>query len=502
VSASSIAFVLRDSAGNAVASSLSYDDAGRTATLTPNDALAPGTTYTASVSAADSVGNGMAAPETWSFSTPTCPCSLWSAAASPSIASVGDGSPIELGVQFRVASPGYISGVRFYKGPANAGSHVGKLWSSTGQLLASATFSGESGSGWQTVSFAAPVAVVPGETYVASYFAPLGGYSYDGGYFGTSGRELGPLRALSGAEAGGNGVYRYGSSGFPSQSYNNANYWVDVVFTTALPPDTSAPTVVARSPAPNANSVGLSASLTATFSEAVGAGSVVFELRDGAGAVVPASLSYDAASRTATLAPTAPLVPGTTYTARVSGATDAAGNAMAGADTWSFSTPTCPCSLWGDAARPTTASAADTSSIELGVKFRSSAAGYITGVRFYKGSANTGSHVAHLWAGDGTLLASATFANETAEGWQTVSFDTPVAISANTTYVASYLAPTGGYAYDGGYFGGAYQSGPLSAQADGEGGNGVFRYGASGFPSQSYGATNYWVDVVYGTTAP
>jgi hypothetical protein len=258
---------------------------------------------------------------------------------------------------------------------------------------------------------------------------------------------------------------------------------------------------VARSPAPNANSVGLSASVTATFSEAVSAGSIVFELRDGANAVVPASVSYDATSLTARLAPTDPLVPGT-YTARVSGATDAAGNAMAGTDTWSFSTPTCPCSLWNDATTPTTASAGDTSSIELGVKVRSSAPGYVTGVRFYKGSANTGTHVANLWASDGTLLASAVFTNETATGWQQVSFAAPVAISANTTYIASYHAPTGGYAYDGGYFGGAYQSGPLSALADAEGGNGLYRYGGSGFPSQSYGATNYWVDVVYGTAAP
>jgi hypothetical protein len=28
------------------------------------------------------------------------------------------------------------------------------------------------------------------------------------------------------------GVYRYGASGFPEQSYNRTNYWVDVTFTT------------------------------------------------------------------------------------------------------------------------------------------------------------------------------------------------------------------------------------------------------------------------------
>ena len=31
---------------------------------------------------------------------------------------------------------------------------------------------------------------------------------------------------------GANGVYRYGSSGFPSSSYASSNYWVDVVLAT------------------------------------------------------------------------------------------------------------------------------------------------------------------------------------------------------------------------------------------------------------------------------
>ena len=37
-----------------------------------------------------------------------------------------------------------------------------------------------------------------------------------------------------------------------------------------------------------------------------------------------------------------------------------------------------------------------------GVKFRSDEAGFITGLRFYKGALNTGTHVGHLWTADGT----------------------------------------------------------------------------------------------------
>ena len=85
----------------------------------------------------------------------------------------------------------------------------------------------------------------------------------------------------------------------------------------------------------------------------------------------------------------------------------------------------------------------DPASIEVGVQFQSSINGYITGIRFYKSSANTGTHIGSLWTSTGQLLASATFTNETASGWQQVNFSQQVPITKDTTYVASYFAPTG-----------------------------------------------------------
>jgi len=133
------------------------------------------------------------------------------------------------------------------------------------------------------------------------------------------------------------------------------------------------------------------------------------------------------------------------------------------------------------------------------VKFRVNQAGVVTGLRFYKGSLNTGTHVAHLWSDTGTLLASATFTNETGSGWQQVNFATPVAVAANTTYIASYFAPAGEYAVNQAYFTSAVTSGPLTALADGtDGGNGVFIYGTgNSFPNQTYNSSNYWVDVMW-----
>jgi hypothetical protein len=82
---------------------------------------------------------------------------------------------------------------------------------------------------------------------------------------------------------------------------------------------------------------------------------------------------------------------------------------------------TAPTTIFGNAT-PAVSDAADVNAVELGVKFTASQAGTITGVRFYKSAKNTGTHVGSLWSSNGTLLAQATFTNESASGWQTVSF--------------------------------------------------------------------------------
>jgi hypothetical protein len=157
-------------------------------------------------------------------------------------------------------------------------------------------------------------------------------------------------------------------------------------------------------------------------------------------------------------------------------------------------------SIWPATAAPANAAAADSASVNLGVRFTASQSGHITGVRFYKSSANTGTHIGALWTAAGVKLAQATFSNETASGWQQVNFATPVAVSANTVYVASYLAPRGYYAGDGYYFSTtSVTNGPLRAlQSSSTAPNGVYAYGTGLlFPRSGYRSTNYWVDVVF-----
>ena len=136
--------------------------------------------------------------------------------------------------------------------------------------------------------------------------------------------------------------------------------------------------------------------------------------------------------------------------------------------------------------------------IEVGVKFRADVAGFITGVRFYKATANTGTHVGNLWTAAGQLLATVTFTGETATGWQQANFASPIAITANTTYVASYHTQRATTRDDGSYFGNGIDNGPLHALADGAAaGNGVYMYSAGRVPDPDIMSTNYWVDVVF-----
>ena len=131
------------------------------------------------------------------------------------------------------------------------------------------------------------------------------------------------------------------------------------------------------------------------------------------------------------------------------------------------------------------------------MKFRSDIGGTITGVRFWKATQNNGSHIGMLYSATGSLLAQATFSGETASGWQTVSFSTPVTIQANTTYIAAFFT-TSGYSYDWYYFSKSADNPPLHALANGvDGTNGLYGYGAAPqFPTAATGA-NYWVDVVF-----
>ncbi|MDQ4504345.1 DUF4082 domain-containing protein [Sinomonas sp. ASV322] len=504
VTASSIQFVLKNPGGVSMAGSVSYSSATTTATFTPTSPLDHNTQYTATVSGATNSTGQTMSPYSWSFTTVpsyACPCSVFPANSTPATVNGNDPNGVELGMKLQTTTSGQITGVRFYKGSGNTGTHVGNLWSSGGTKLATVTFVNESASGWQQAYFSTPVSVTANTTYVISYYAPNGNYSYTGNGF-SSQQGSAPIVGVANGSFGGNGVYAYGAaSAFPSSSYNATNYWVDAVFNPGAP---AAPAVLSTAPGQGATGVPVTTTVSATFDQAIDTSSASFSLAAGILPVLGSTGSLSATG-TYTFTPTVSLSGNTTYTATVSGVKSATGQAMPSSYSWSFTTGgsgySCPCSVFGSSAVPATVTVNDPNGVELGMQFTADVSGSVTGIKFYKGSQNTGTHVGNLWSASGTLLATVTFSGETASGWQTATLSSPVAISANTTYVVSYYAPSGNYSANGSYFTSSADAPPLHGlQSTSSHLNGVYRYGtSSGFPTSSYNATNYWVDLVFTT---
>jgi hypothetical protein len=155
--------------------------------------------------------------------------SLFGSTDHPAVVADSDSNAVELGVRFRSDVAGTVTGIRYYRSASNTGAHTAHLWSNGGTLLASATFATTTTTGWQTVRFARPVTVSAGRSYVASYHTDVGHYSADNGYFSGKGKDSGPLHAPADSSSSHNGVYHYGGTAFPTDSYRGSNYWVDVL---------------------------------------------------------------------------------------------------------------------------------------------------------------------------------------------------------------------------------------------------------------------------------
>ncbi|WP_353619938.1 DUF4082 domain-containing protein [Mesorhizobium sp. BR1-1-16] len=470
---------------------VSIDQQAATITFTPTTGYAGAASFTYTVS--DGQGGSASASASMTVTAPSTTSSLYGAGDTPAVTSVNDGSPVELGVKFVASAAGVITGLRYYKSAQDTGTHTGSLWSSTGTLLATVTFQNETASGWQTATLSQPVTIAAGTTYVASYQSN-GSYAVTANYFSGS-HTSGPLTAPSSASSGGNGVYAYGSGNeFPNQSYNSTNYWVDVIYQPSV--GNLAPVAVNDSglttPSDTALTIQASA-LLANDSDANGDALTITGVSNSS----HGNAVFNAQSNTITFTPTA----GYTGAASFSYAISDGHSGTASADVSLSVLPQgqgSPQSVFAANSTPTIISAADTNSVNLGMKFQADVSGSITDIRFYKAADNTGPHTGYLWTSTGTLLASVTFSGETASGWQQATLNTPVAINAGTTYVVSYSS-NGHYSATPGGLGSEVTSGNLHALSSAlSGGNGVYAYGAAGaFPSSSFNDTNYHVDVVF-----
>jgi hypothetical protein len=155
---------------------------------------------------------------------------------------------------------------------------------------------------------------------------------------------------------------------------------------------------------------------------------------------------------------------------------------------------------------PAETATSDTKAVTLGVKFWSTQAGTVSGIRFYRGAASSGGYTVRLYTASGTMLGQATLSQDacTLPCWEEADFASPIPIAANTSYIAAYYTPVGRYVETNYGLTNGAMNGPLVAPASSQvGGNGIYRYGSSiRFPQYTYNATNYFVDIVFAPTAP
>jgi Domain of unknown function (DUF4082)/Bacterial Ig-like domain len=284
----------------------------------------------------------MASTATWPFSTPAeadCPCSLFSTATVPTITSAQDGGAYELGVRFVPGRSGHVTGVRFYKGVGNTGTHTGSLWSASGTRLATGTFTAETATGWQTLTFAEPVLVIPGATYTASYTAPNGHYAIDHHYFETTKVDSTPLTAPQTSYDTPNGVFQPGS-GYPTLSHEGNNYWVDVDYTPNN--DNTPPAHTGHTPLSDAVDVPSDTDVTASFDEPIDLTYTTFTVTNGE-TPTPGTTTLSPDGHTVIWTPTTPLPPNTRLTATIR-ASDHLGNQNPTPQTWTFTTTPTPTS--------------------------------------------------------------------------------------------------------------------------------------------------------------
>lgn len=183
---------------------------------------------------------------------------------SPSSGNVSDGgTPYELGMKFRSITGGQITAIRHFRATSENGTHTGRIWSTSGNLLTSVTFTGETASGWQQEALPTPLTIQANTTYVVSVNINS---HFPSTVNGLSGQVVnGDLRSIA---DGNNGVF--GSpAALPTSSYNNSNYFRDILFVA----DDSAPPEVGElklTPASTTTAVNTTVTFNATIEDQYG----------------------------------------------------------------------------------------------------------------------------------------------------------------------------------------------------------------------------------------
>jgi len=280
-------FTLTPQGGSAVAATVSYSAGSLTATLTPTTSLTNNTTYTATITTGvtSSGGSALAANYTWSFTTATA------TVTAPQVTAV---TPINLSTGIAITSAVTAT----FNEAMDSGTITASNFSLTGP--GSTSVQG-------TVGCNVPCTVAT--------FTPSANLSYNTAYTATISTAV-----KSSGEVALAAPYTWS-------------------FTTTTAP---IPTVTTTAPANGATSVNIGNALTATFSQPMNSSTVTastFTLTGPGNTAVAGLVSYNTGTSTATFTPNASLAYNTPYTATITtGATSAAGAALASNYVWTFTT--------------------------------------------------------------------------------------------------------------------------------------------------------------------
>lgn len=160
----------------------------------------------------------------------------------------GDAASYNMGVKLSTSRPLVLTTAAFYKASTNTGTHVATLFAvvpagfpnaTSNVIMAQKTFTGESASGWQSMTL--DFLLMPGVSYTLAVLMPAGHYSFNSGYFATQ-IVVGSVTFPAGA-----GVFTATSNADvpPVTAVGNAHYWIDLSWSE---PDTTNWTEVARFP--------------------------------------------------------------------------------------------------------------------------------------------------------------------------------------------------------------------------------------------------------------
>lgn len=287
-------FTVSGPGGTTVSGSVSYNSATMTATFTPTANLAYNSTYAAAVTTGvtSSSGTALASNYVWSFTTATAP-------APPTVTAV---TPLTGATNVDVASAVTAT----FSQAMNATTIDASTFTLTGP--GNSAVSG-------TVSYASSGSVAT--------FTPTANLAYNTLYTAT---------------------ITNGATDSTGQALAASYTWT---FTTEAAP--APPVIDSTTPAPKATGFAINQPVTATFSEAMNATTInssTFTLTAPGGGMVSGSVTYSSNGDVATFTPSAVLVYNTTYTATITtGATSAAGAALAADYTWTFTTGTAPTNM-------------------------------------------------------------------------------------------------------------------------------------------------------------